>query len=490
MVSRRVIAVSLVSLVACGLAAGCTPKANQTTGGYADQIPDETVEYADRVRKKFAEIREQTTGIAAFLRTKILPDGTPICTVGDSVITVGDYMRAQRMSQAQIAAQIEESPQVKEALLQGAQLEGVKLTDVEKKAAMEAAEIEAQANGKTLDEMLKEQGITRQQLEQEAYQLVLARKVAFEDLEKHIMIDLIKRRLFVNAAIQNGFMKVATADYKKMEKNPDPVLKNAQLTDEQTRAEYIDVDLERLMMRRIIAEALSSPAETKKVLGVGDSYDERIDEIYKTYSTAEQIRFSEIFIKAPLIDSPLGPSLQKQYIEAHPQATREELEQYITTERLSAENKAKWLRERAKNGESFEELANRYSDTQSTRETRDGGDRGMYTIQQLQQGDEGLYKMLEKLKAGEVSDDIQPSVLGFHILKVTKRQPKGGMTRDDVEAFVLESNKDTIPDAACSRWLHSQYLSVPISVSPEFKKLMAGNAAGKSSSAYSGSSGS
>lgn len=480
MVSRRVIGVSLISLAASGLFVGCTPQPKTTNR--PDQIPDSVVQLADQVRKKVADLKEQTSGIAPFLRTKILPDGTPICTVGDSTITVGDYMRAQRMSQAQIAAQIEESPEVREALLQGAQLEGLKLTDIEKKAAMEAAEIEAQSQGKTLNDLLKESGLSREQLEQQAFQLVLARKAAFEDLEKHIMMDLIRRRLFVNAAIKNGFMKTATADYKKIEANPDPVLKDAQLTDEQTRAEYIEVDLERLMMRKIINEALSSPRETKELIGVGNTYDQIIDQIYQTYSNAEQIGFSEIFIKAPLIDSPMGPSIQKQYIQSHPNATQEELEQYVRNELKKAENKAVWLRDRARKGESFADLANKYSDLVSTRQLKDGGDRGIFTVAQLQQSEEGLFSILEKLKAGEVSEEIKPTVLGFHILKVTKRLPKGGMSRSDVEAFVISSIKDKIPDAACNKWLHEQFLVVPISVAPEFKKLMADNAAGKTTS--------
>lgn len=439
-----------------------------------DQIPNETVEFVEKVRKKVTELRQETDGIGQFLRTRILPDGTVICTVGDSAITVGDYTRGLRMAQAHIAARIKTVPEVRQALVQSARLDGMKLTDVEKKAAIEACEIEARANGKTLDQMLEEQHITKEQLERQAYELVLANKSAFEDIERHIIIDLIRRRIFANAAIKEGLMKVAAADYRKMEDDPDPVIKDAQLTDEQTRAEFIEEDLQRLMQQRILNQAIASPRKTKNLLGVGDTYDQAIDQIYRSYEKVQQIRFSEIFVKAPLIDSPLGPSLQKSYLAANPQAKPEDLANYVKGELEKAKNKATWLMERARKGESFEELANKYSDLTSTREAKDGGDRGIFTESQLRQ-DENLYAALEKVQQGEVAPEILPTILGFHVLKVTKRPKKGTMTRGEVEDFVLQQLKDKIPDAACNEWLHEQYLRVPITVSPEFKKLMAGN---------------
>ncbi len=77
------------------------------------------------------------------------------------------------------------------------------------------------------------------------------------------------------------------------------------------------------------------------------------------------------------------------------------------------------LRERALKGESFEELASKYSEDEDTKTI--GGDLGKLTDDQLQPD---FAKQIKEMKAGEISEPLRTVVgssYGFHIVWMRKR---------------------------------------------------------------------
>jgi len=87
------------------------------------------------------------------------------------------------------------------------------------------------------------------------------------------------------------------------------------------------------------------------------------------------------------------------------------------------------LRQRVLNGESFAELAGKYSEDEDTKSV--GGDLGTLTADQLQPDFSGQIK---ELKAGDISEPqrtVVGSSYGFHIIWMRKRTPPHAINLND-----------------------------------------------------------
>jgi len=111
----------------------------------------------------------------------------------------------------------------------------------------------------------------------------------------------------------------------------------------------------------------------------------------------------------------------------------------VTNEDMeSAADTLNELRERILGGESFEDLAKRYSQDTSTRD--EGGDLGWNTIDDLQI--EAFKKAVDTLEIGEISRPFQ-TAWGYHIVKLEDRREGRKLT--------LEDDYEQLADWALSR---------------------------------------
>ncbi|RPI05100.1 MAG: parvulin peptidyl-prolyl isomerase, partial [Ignavibacteriae bacterium] len=87
------------------------------------------------------------------------------------------------------------------------------------------------------------------------------------------------------------------------------------------------------------------------------------------------------------------------------------------------------IRKRALNGESFAELASRYSEDEDTKTI--GGDLGVLTTDQLQPD---FAAQIKDMKTGEISEPLRTAVgssYGFHIIWIRKRAPPHSINLQD-----------------------------------------------------------
>ena len=120
---------------------------------------------------------------------------------------------------------------------------------------------------------------------------------------------------------------------------------------------------------------------------------------------------------------------------------------------LKVKKKAEELLAKAKAGEDFYNLAY-YNSEHRTQFV--GGDLGMFHKGQIQ---EELEAELVKMEVGEIAGPIR-SLYGFHVVKLTEKNPARQMTFDEMKPKLLESERKSQFDKIRTEWmasLKSQY---------------------------------
>ncbi|MCX7984612.1 MAG: peptidylprolyl isomerase [Bacteroidetes bacterium] len=123
------------------------------------------------------------------------------------------------------------------------------------------------------------------------------------------------------------------------------------------------------------------------------------------------------------------------------------------------------LKQRAQSGESFAELARKYSEDNETKSI--GGDLGTFTADQL---NTDLVRMLQNMSEGEISD---PSPIttgltqGYHIVWLRKRKPSHAMNLQDdyrrLEQLALYMKRNKWYDQWIKELKHDIYVEIKVS---------------------------
>ncbi|MDF1580699.1 MAG: peptidylprolyl isomerase [Desulfuromonadales bacterium] len=117
-------------------------------------------------------------------------------------------------------------------------------------------------------------------------------------------------------------------------------------------------------------------------------------------------------------------------------------------ERAALRTRAEELLARARQGEDFYNLAYYNSDDRSKMV---GGDIGLFHEGQTVQVFEDAAK---KLKVGEISDIVE-SLYGYHIIKLTEKNPPRQLEYDEVKTSIMMQMKKKLRDQLYAEWMNS-----------------------------------
>ncbi len=183
-----------------------------------------------------------------------------------------------------------------------------------------------------------------------------------------------------------------------------------------------------------------------------------------------RVRLSQIVIAAPAQD--IGPieSVKTQMRKANPKTNVADIEKQAQALIESQKQKAESLLEQARNGANFTDLANHNTEDGPARQNQNGGDIGLQEDDKLVPS---FRKELASLKIGEVDPRLVKTSLGFHIFKLTSREPAGPLSYDEckeqIKKFLAQQKEQQVID----KWFKEQRRLAKVNLSSEFQALIA-----------------
>ena len=452
---KALLAISLIA--GLGACQKNESKINETakTESAGETKPSPEKEAADKVTQ------EELSTIKTAALNK-LKDTVVICTVNGDPITVGqfkkDYREAVSSLQALLSLQPEQVPQ----FLGQARALGVTLSEEEKKRIIESASKPTALEGKTLDQFLKEKKLTKAQFDAQVLTLGLAFKTGSRIIEAQLLNELVGRDLLLAAAKQEGFYRAAFKKFETVKETPK--FKNYLKVSEHSADEVKEDFIEDIMLNMMVEKIAKDNPLDDKVLR--NFYDKN----KKAFDHGERIRVSHIVIAAPQIDSPPLESIKTQLKKQNPKMTDTELNaevEIVKQQKLASANE---IIEKAKK-EDFAKLANEYTEDMGARNAKNGGDIGYLEVQTAASKDQkAIVDAVAKLKPGEVAPQPVQTVFGYHIVKLTDRQPAGAATFDSVKDQLRAMLEPQSKDIAKLKWLEQKRADAKIVISEDFKK--------------------
>lgn len=187
-----------------------------------------------------------------------------------------------------------------------------------------------------------------------------------------------------------------------------------------------------------LVESYGGKAALQKALDANGLTVESVKDNIRMYKLTKDVMAKSIDIS--------GEELQ-QYFEEHKDDYGQQEQVAASHIFLEDEATAKEVEEKLKAGEDFAELAKAYSVDTDTRE--DGGDLGYIQRGQMDEQFEAAAFALEK---GAVSSVVQ-SAEGYHIIKVTGKEPAQQAVFEDVQDEVYETVLESRINEEYMTWL-------------------------------------
>jgi len=394
-----------------------------------------------------------------------MPDTVTICTVNGVPITIGDYRRQFQVQQEQIRAQLSINPELQKELVDDAARNKVDLTAAEKTRLIETARKADKAKGGVLQKYLDEQHMTLDQFDKQVLSIGLAVKDASFNIQRQLLTELVDRELFCSAARANGMGSLAFNHYTEVKKTPQYkyMEKSNIMSADQLKDEIIKSQLMQMMINKIQEKAAPT--------------DQQISDFYEKnkakFKHGERMRFSQILIACPQQDGPAGDSLPTQIKKEKPNITATELDAEVKLRQQQLYNKGQEILTKAIKGEDFAALANQYTDDIPSRAAKVGGDMGFQEKDHLKKE---FATKVGSLKSGQVCPELITSPVGYHIIKVTDRQPAGVLPLAEVKDALKHALVQNNEGIAIGNWVKDQHKSAQISLSPEFQQLVSATA--------------
>lgn len=244
--------------------------------------------------------------------------------------------------------------------------------------------------------------------------------------------------------------------------------KNKKYTKEELKTEETQY-LDYLTLNNAIYEIATKEGVTIDDQSVYESYSTIIDKLSESlYMNEEQILKKFKLDKNEILESLRIDYIVTKYLESNSQVSDEEALEYynnnteefiqykashilisnqdrsgnelLDSEKELAKQEALSILDRVNNGESFEELAKKYSEDGSS---SDGGDLGYF-----EKGDmvENFQKAIEEIEVGELNPNIVETPYGYHIVKKTDelKKPFENCKEDILTALSYEKQTDLI----------------------------------------------
>jgi parvulin-like peptidyl-prolyl isomerase len=291
----------------------------------------------------------------------------------------------------------------------------------------------------------------------------LAAKTAKMMIQDTLLAQLVNRQLLCSAAKANGFTKQALNKFNEEKQTPQyqQILKTTQLPPEVVEQEMIKNSLCSMMIDKLQSEATVSDSDIR-------AFYEKSKPMLRH---GARIRLSQILIQAPSQDKETVESLKTQMRKTHPKMTDQEVDKEVASIFAKQREKADSLLTRARsNGVDFAELANQNTEDAPARTEKKGGDLGYQEVARLPKD---FLAKVDPLKVGEVAPKWIQSPMGFHIIKLTAREPAGIVPYDEAKDRITAFLREGKSKEAVTKWLENERRNAKITMSPELQELIA-----------------
>jgi peptidyl-prolyl cis-trans isomerase C len=405
--------------------------------------------------------------IAEIIKKNQVPRQTIICTVGGDGVSVADYRQVLKLKQDQIRQILQQDPNQRLPLIEHANKEHIELTAEEAKNLIEQGR---NTLGKKLPELLAQNKMTEKQFESQMLEMGRALKTATLAVEKKLINELINTSLLVDAGRNAGLAKTAFNRYIEFKHSPqyESISGVTDLTPDQLRDKIIEEFLAQAMQKKILdAHALPD----SQVLAL---YTEQKDQ----FKHKGRIRWSQIVVAAPSQDMGAVESIQSQVHRQFPDLKGAELQSRVAETAELQHKKAVTVLDEIKKGKSFAEFANTMTDDIPARAAKKGGDMGYIALDDIKRNDllAKVGDALQKMKVGEVCQEPIQTPFGWHIVKLVDKQGEGVIPFSEVKDELKRQLTEQQGNLAIGAWLMEKRKTVPIRISPEFKKYIDGKA--------------
>ncbi len=404
--------------------------------------------------------------ILELVKKNSIPTSTIICTVGGDTVNVEKYKSELRKKQEQIQAVLQSNPDQRKPLLELAKQQNIALTPEERKGMIDQGK---KALGKDMDKLLKQNKLTQQQFEDQLSEMGLALKAGSRAVEKQLMTELINRALLISEARDAGLSKAAFNRYVEFKSSPQyaQALKVTNLTEEQLKEKALEQFLAEAMQKKLVAGA---ELPDSKVL---ELYNEKKEQL----KHKGRIKWSQIVVAAPEMDMGGVESLKSQIHRQYPKLTGADFNNSVQKTELAQRKKAFDLLKSIRSGKKFEEVANTSTDDIPARAAKKGGDMGYVAIEDLKKNQllSKVGEALEKMKVGQISEEPVRTIFGWHIVKKTDDQKPGYIPFAEVKDQLKQALAQQQATLAVGAWMIEKRQSVPIAISKDFEKYIAGS---------------
>jgi parvulin-like peptidyl-prolyl isomerase len=395
-----------------------------------------------------------------------LPPAMVICTVDGTPITVSGFQREFANDVAQFQMMLGQQPDKVAELCSQAAAMHVALTDEEKKRILTTAHSPQALEGKKFEDFIKEKKVSAKDFETQVLNLGLAFKVGTKIIEGNQLSKMVNRIIVLKEATQKGYYQKALNSYIKIKDTPQFKQLVAQAPDSPTEIKDQVIEAEEMKM---VVEALA-----KNVTVSDQALKAEYEKDKNRFTHGERLRLSHIVIAMPDLDSGPLKSVRTQLKEQFPNMTAAELDKEEKNFKEGQLKKAQELLEKAKKGEDFKTLADNYTDDMPARQAKNGGDLGFVDSgKQIGPDQLKIVSAVKDLKVGEVAPQLVQTNFGYHIVKLTEKQPAGTRTYEEVKLPLKQYLTQMEIKKAQDLWLEQKRHSAQIALSPECSKELA-----------------
>jgi parvulin-like peptidyl-prolyl isomerase len=395
-----------------------------------------------------------------------MPDSKVICTVNGTPITVADYKHEFKLREEQTQAMLTAQPEIETNLLNDAKLNKLTLTDVEKQRLLESAKKAQNGKADALRKYLKDNKISPEQFDQKVLNIGLALKDAAHQTQQSLLVELVDQQILIQYARSKGYAQKAFNKYMELKRTPQykNFLNQSGFSPDDAQTQLVN---RQLMIMAIDDVKKKTPPPTDKEL-------QQVYDLNKAnLKHGERIRLSQIIIAAPEKDLPDQASLRTQVSKQEPTLKGAALDAKVKEQEEVQKNKAQAILEEIQKGGDFAKIANEKSDDTIAKQAKSGGDIGYKDVTLLVKE---FANKVKGIKVGEVVPEVIKTEFGYHIVKVTGREPAGSIPMAEVKDEITNQLMQRKNLNSVVEFLTSQHKASQLKLAPDFQAMVAATA--------------
>ena len=408
----------------------------------------------------------QISAASRLINLTSMPDSKVICTVNSTPITIADYKHEFKLREEQTQALLSMQPELESQLLDDAKVNKLTLTDVEKQRLLESAKKAENGKVDALRKYLKDNKITPEKFDQKVLNIGLALKDAAHQTQQTLLNELVDQQILIQYGRSKGYAQKAFNKYMELKRTPQykNFLNQSGFSPDDAQTQLVN---RQLMIMAIDDIKKKTPQPTDKEL-------QQVYDLNKAnLKHGERIRLSQIIIAAPEKDLPDQASLRTQISKQEPTLKGAALDAKVKEQEEVQKNKAQAILEEIQKGGDFAKIANEKSDDTIAKQAKSGGDIGYKDITLLVKE---FASKVKGIKVGEVVPEVIKTEFGYHVVKVTGREPAGSIPMAEVKDEITNQLMQRKNLQSVVEFLGSQHKAAQIKLAPDLQAMVAADA--------------